>query len=211
MNDKTKACQKYVELRAAGENVKTATAAAERIAKVGHSLLDLSWYAANGTTPELPPVKPEDRHACMVALRGGAGWNGQFVGQQLSWGRISIAMGLFNPKAPSTAGENAVQREFVLATKAVGGEAIAAEGTRSGRGGRYLDGDARLYQGGHKRAGVELEKPRQADREQVMAEAPTYTSKVVAFASGKKAAAKRTRKPRTPKAAAPKAIEAAKE
>lgn len=194
------ACKAYVAAKLDGKSNKEATALANKAGKAGHSLLDLSWYFASKQSEPLEGYFPHsvtegDTANAIVQLQGGAGWNGKYEGRRLSWGHISIALGWFDPNNPSTSGENEVQRLFPHATKVVAGEAIAAEGLRSGKGGRWLKDDPRLYQGNHKGNGVEDEKPRQVDPATLNDDDP---SKVVAFATGKKAAAKRTRKPRTP-------------
>jgi len=195
---RVKACNAYVAAKKDGKSNVEAKQVAHKIAKVGHSLLDLSWYAtkfqALGTFAQ---VAEGETAQAIVALRGGAGWNGKHVGQRLAWGPISICLGWFNPSDPSTAGENAVQRLFPICTKVVAGVPVAAEGTRSGKGGRWLADDPQLYVGNHKGHGVEEEKPRFVDRKELRDGADEYQGKVVAFAAGRKAAARRPRKPRT--------------
>ena len=198
---RTAACKAYVAAKQDGKSNKEATLAANKAGKAGHSLLDLSWYYAS---KQVEPLEGDFRHEAtgetaqaIVALRGGAGWKGKYEGRRLSWGHISICLGWFNPTAPSTGPENEVQRLFPHCTKQVAGEAVAAEGTRSGKGGRWLKDDPRLYVGNHKGNGVEDEKPRLVDPANLKDD---DEGKVVAFATGRKAAAKRTRKPRTTKA-----------
>lgn len=197
---RTKACKAYVAAKLDGKSNKEATLMANKAGKAGHSLLDLSWYAAS---KQVEPISGNFPHEAtgetaqaIVALRGGAGFKGKYAGRRLSWGHISICLGWFNPAAPSTGPENEVQRLFPHCTKVVAGELVAAEGTRSGKGGRWLKDDPRLYVGNHKGNGVEHEKPRQVDPTSLSDDDP---GKVVAFAAGKKAAAARTRKPRTTK------------
>jgi len=197
---RTKACKAYVAAKLDGKSNKEATALANKAGKAGHSLLDLSWYFASKQVEPLEGNFPHEATGetaqAIVALRGGAGYNGKYEGRRLSWGHISICLGWFNPSAPSTGPENEVQRLFPHCTKVVAGEAVAAEGTRSGKGGRWMKDDPRLYQGNHKGNGVEAEKPRLVDPATLNDDDP---GKVMAFAAGKKAAAKRTRKPRTTK------------
>ena len=198
---RTKACKAYVAAKMDGKSNKEATALANAAGKAGHSLLDLSWYFASQQVEPLKGFFPHsategETAQAIVALRGGAGYEGKYEGRRLSWGHISICLGWFDPNSPSTGPENEVQRLFPHCTKVVAGEAVAAEGTRSGKGGRWMKDDPRLYQGNHKGNGVEAEKPRQVDPASLNDDDP---GKVMAFAAGKKAAAKRTRKPRTPK------------
>lgn len=200
------ACEAYVAAKLEGRSNKEATAAANKVGKAGHSLLDLSWYAANGKTPTLPDAPfaqtVEAAGEVIVNLQSGKGWKGKFEGERLSWGRISVALGWFNPADPSTAGENAVQRLFPHATKVVLGEALAAEGMRSGHGGRWLADDPRYYTGTHKGNGVEEERPRQIDPTTLN---PDAEGKMLAFATGRKAAAAKARAPRKPRTQKPKA------
>lgn len=202
--DRIAACKAYVEAKLEGRSNKEATAAANKIGVAGHSLLDLSWYFANGKTPVLPDAPfahtVEGAGEAIVALHSGKGWKGKFEGDRLSWGRISVALGWFNPADPSTSGENEVQRLFPHATKAVLGEALAAEGMRTNHGGRWLKDDPRYYNGTHKGNGVEVERPRQVDPTTLD---PDAEGKMRAFAAGKKAAAaKAAPKPRAKRAPA---------
>lgn len=184
-----------------GKSNKEATALANAAGKAGHSLLDLSWYFASGQAqPDgqfyssktiIKKVKGED----VVVLESDATANAIVTLRGLdggkSWGHISIVLGWFDPAAPSTSGENTVQRLFPIATRQVAGEAVAAEGTRSRKGGRWLKDDPRLYQGNHKGNGVEDERPRQVDPASLNDDDP---AKVAAFAAKAKAAAARKAK-----------------
>lgn len=192
-NPKATACKVYCDSMAAGSGVAESTAKAQKAHKVGHAILDLAWYAdprntSGSATPNLN-IAPADRAQACLDLRAGTGWNGALVGQRLSWGRITVALGYFNPAEPQS-NEGQVRAQFGTHT------GLASEGMRIGRGGRRLNNEPRFYTGTHKVHGVEDPKPRTLDPAEVHANAETYKPKVVAMGSARKATA---RKPRAKK------------
>lgn len=194
-NEIRKALRTYCDAKFAGKSNTEALAIARKTEEIGHSVADLAWYADTRNpnhTPDLR-VAPDQVEAAVVALRGGKGWNGYGEGTALSWGRIGIAIGWYDP-ATGKSPEGRIRTVFGRAT------GLASEGTRIGRGGRWLSDDRLLYVGNHKGIGVEDPKPRLVDRAALAAGADTYTSKVAALAAKQATAAKRARKPRTPKA-----------
>jgi hypothetical protein len=191
---KASAVKIYCDAKAAGKSNQEALDAAKAAAGevgIGHSICDLNWYADPRNPAVVKPIPggvPVAQHGdAAVALRGGAGWVGHYEGVPLSWGKITIALGLFtygDLKSPEG-------KVSTLSSQASG---LAREGQRIGRGGRHLSNDPALYVGNHKSIGVEDPKPRSVDREALKAGADTYTSKVKAIAAKKAAAAKRVKK-----------------
>lgn len=194
-NDKAKACKVYCDQKADGKSNQIAGEKAKAVTTIGHSILDLAWYA-DSRNPQFVPdlgIKPEDRQAAVIALRAGLGWKGALEGRKLSWGMLVIALGYWNPSDPKSA-EGQVRTMF-------GSNAgIASEGTRIGRGGRWLNNEPRFYTGNHKGAGVEDAKPRALDPDEVMAGAADYKAKLPTIAKRKVTAAKRGRGKASPKA-----------
>lgn len=191
-NAKAKACAAYVAAKAAGQSNKAAAAKANAVAPVGHALLDLAWYASpsnhtRSATPVLRPVPtPAQRGQAAALLRAGKGWEGQYVGTPLSHGRITVALGLFDPANPGSA-EGQVRTAFSTTT------GLAAEGQRIGGGGRWLGGQPLYYAGNHKAHGVQAAKPRTLDPAQVAATAGEWQPvlpKVAAQVARQVAAAK---------------------
>lgn len=192
-NPKAAACKVYCDSMAAGKGVAESTAKAIGTHKVGHAILDLAWYAdprntSGSATPNLN-VAPADRGAAALDLRAGNGWQGALVGQRLSWGRITVALGYWNPADPKS-NEGQVRAQFGTTA------GLASEGMRIGRGGRRLNNQPLFYTGTHKVHGVEDPKPRALDPAEVHANADQYKPKVVAMGSARKATA---RKPRAKK------------
>lgn len=191
MNEIQKAQKVYCDAKASGKSNAEATKLAKAVTEIGHTKLDLAWYVddRNHTASRTPilNIAPADRPKAAVMLRAGEGWDGEFVGQKLSWGRLAIATGHADV-ANGKVHEGRCRSEF-------GREAgIASEGTRIGRGGRWLNNDQRLYTQNHKGVGVEDSRPRQLDPAEVMAGAADYTSRLPKIAKAKKAAAKRAAK-----------------
>lgn len=192
---KSAAIEVYCNSKAEGKSNDESLKRAKGKAEIGHAILDLNWYADPRNPNVVKPVASlagateEIRAQATVALRGGGGWKGDYEGTPLSWGRIAIALGLFtygDAKSP----EGRVRRLFEEGTS----RSVVSEGTRIGRGGRWLSNDPTLYPGNHKSIGVEDAKPRSVDRKALAEGADEAKSKVKALATKKATAAKRVRK-----------------
>jgi hypothetical protein len=189
MNDRTKACRVYCDAKAEGKSNAEGLKLAQKVTQIGHALVGLAWYADTRNPAHTPvlEVSVDQRPVAAVLLRDGKGWNGELVGKKLSWGRICIALGMFNPE-DARSPEGQVRSLFSVEAK------ISSEGTRIGAGGRWLNGEPRFYTGNHKSLGVEDAKPRQLDPNEVMAGADTYKSKLDRIAAAKARAAAKASK-----------------
>lgn len=159
------ALTKYCDLRFKG----IGTAEALEQAGVGHVQADLAWYGDTRnpnhvpaksvplTMPDAddPQVESKKTRIGLVIAELRIGDHAKFKGQKLSWGQIAVVTGLT---------ESAVRRAF----KATG---VASEGTRKGRGGRFLNAEPLFYTEARKGIGVESEAPRKLDPRKVAAEA----------------------------------------
>lgn len=185
-NLKAKACKVYTDAKVDGKSNTEALELAKKVTDIGHSVVGLAWYADPRNKDHVVDlgIKESDRQMASVALRAGKGWRGKYEGRKLSWGHIVICLGFWNPSDPKSA-EGQVRTMFGQTS------GIASEGTRIGRGGRWLNGEPRFYAGNHKSAGVEDAKPRQLDPNEVLAGADTYKAKLPVIAQRKLAAAKR--------------------
>ena len=143
----------------------------------------LAFYEANLKPADRKPIagKTDEEAAKIVAELRVAG---------NSWGEIMVRTG---------AGETRVRNLFGKAT------GIASEGTRNGRGGRFLEREPRFYAGNRKGFGVEAPKPRELDPVQVAKtadKAKTKLPELVKKAGAKKVAQKAAKRPAPKKAAA---------
>lgn len=132
----------YCEAKAKGFSNPKAKAEANKVCAIGHSQLDLAWYASdlnpNPTVfdPSYGALTEEKKNAYVVALRGD-GKGG------MSWGRIAVVTGET---------ESRVSTRWELAAK------LSRTGQRMGKGGRFAFDDARLYVETHKGLGTEATK-----------------------------------------------------
>lgn len=177
----------YTDGMAAGKGSKASLAAAKAVApegKFSHSRADRAWYAdprnPKGIKPgSLPCPATDDARSKAVVKYRAAG---------MSWGFIAIGMG-------HGLTERACENLFDKA-------GVAAQGTRTGKGGRFVADDGRLYAGNHKGAGVEAadRKALRALREDpaalkaYLAKADQYESVLPTLLKGKAKAAKKATK-----------------
>jgi hypothetical protein len=178
----TKACDTYCDAMAA----KQGTKAALKKSGLSHSQADRAWYAS-----ELNPARTvaEPKFLDWTAAEQAA-----FVVEErakgLSWGRIAIRTGFVPRTNSGPAGclsEGQVQGLFSRTT------GIAAEGTRSNKGGRHLQDNPLFYTGNRRGMGTEDAAPRKLNPadEKFQAAKDKVKSKLPAkVAAAKKAAAK---------------------
>lgn len=197
--DRAKALARYCDLKAEG---KSNDDALEASGMANHAAADLAWYGDSRNPNAVPvgvitlpavPAKDEPGYESALNRRGlviaelRIGEHAKFVGQKLSWGQIAVICGIT---------ESAVRKAFTAT-------GVASEGTRKGRGGRFLNAEPRLYLGNRKGIGVEDAKPRAIKPDAAFMKAsqeaksvlPTATKRLKS-ALAKKAGttAKRTRK-----------------
>lgn len=171
----SKATAKYCDLMAAGKGSKEAL----RMTGLSHSQGDRAWYAdprnpnAVKVRPTFPTLPEDTQVREIVEMRAGA--HADYPGKKLSWGRISVITTL---------------AEGRIATLFGSGTGVAREGTRIGRGGRWLEGEPRFYKGNRKGIGVEAPKPRELDPEAVAKAADDAKSVIPARLTKLKAGAK---------------------
>lgn len=177
-----KALDGYCKAREAGMGEKEARAKFD----LDHVKADFAWAAYKGNTKSY--VAPIQGWAAMSATAQDA----QIVALRakgMSWGRIAVATGYHPVPAQCGTGsltEAEVSKRFSLAA------GIAREGTRTGKGGRWLANDQALYVGRHKGVGVEAPKPLAVDRAELAKGADEYESVLPKIA--KRVAAKRVAK-----------------
>lgn len=174
-----KACAAYCQGMKDGKGSK----ALLKATGLSHSQADRAWYVSPLNPNRVVPQ--EAKFAAMTDAQQDV-FVLEMRTRNESWGRISLTIGL---------SESATQTRF---SKASG---IAAEGTRSGHGGRHLEDDPRRYVGNQKGNGVQDPKPRTVTAEEAAKRADKKSVLPTKLAAAKKRAAKAT-KP------APEAVEA---
>lgn len=174
-----KACKLYCKgmaLRLKDRNAPTAKLLLKQL-DLSHSQADLAWYVSELNPERVEAASIEPTSENVVLLR--AGKHPEYPDRVMSWGYIACAIG--KP-------EGTVRNLFGQ------GAGIAAEGTRSGKGGAFLNKEPRFYLNANKRAGVEDEKPRLLDPNEVAAKSADYEPKLPKIAAAKKAAKTRAQK-----------------
>jgi hypothetical protein len=167
------AAKRYCQMRADGKG----EAEARKATGLSHVQGDYLWLRDERNTktgvtfdPDFATLSEAEKDVYVAKLRAEE--------PQWSWGRITARIRMDDNEAE-------VKARFGAAT------GIAAEGTRSKRGGRWLKDDKRLYTGNRKSIGIEDKAPRKVDPEAIQATADkvkTVLPKRVA-AAAKKAAA----------------------
>lgn len=200
-----KACKIYCDSKAEGksnpESLRRAAKATDSDGGVlNHAQAGLAWYADSRNPQGVKPGQFSvsgltDAEAGRVVGLLRAGMHPEAEGTKYSEGAIMVLCGTKEEQGHGSLTASRVRKLFGLST------GLAFEGTRMGRGGRFLSNDPQLYVGNHKGIGVESPKPRSEDRQALAEGADTYRSVLPKKLSAKKAQARK----RTRKAAAPKA------
>lgn len=172
------ATKQYCKMMADGKGSKVALKATG----LSHSQADRAWYISDLNPkkvtfdPKFATLPEAAQRVRVLEMRAA----------KLSWGHISLITGLTESRT-----------QAVFSTTA----GVAAEGTRSGKGGRFLAGEPRLYLGNRKGIGIEAPKPRAVDVTKLAADADKVKSVIPAkLATLKRSAVKRVAKQVAPKA-----------
>lgn len=144
---------------------------------LSHAQAGLAWYEHDLNPNRVERGCVEATPENVVLLR--AGTHPDFEGVRMSWGYIMVAC---------DRGETVVSNLFGV------GSGIAREGTRSGKGGAFLNKEPRFYLNANKRAGVEDVKPRLLDPNEVAKASKDYEPKLPVIAKKVKAAKGRAAK-----------------
>jgi len=171
-----KAVARYCDMRAQGKGVKECLKATG----LSHVQADYAWL-----------VDPRNKNHVVVDESFATLPSDEAKGLRLAeWRLQGESIGRMTARAGLGQREGETARLFFAAT------GLSLQGTRVGKGGRFLEVDGkpekRFYVGAHKAHGVEAPKPKELDPERVAAGADTYRTKLPAAV--KKAAAKAGRK-----------------
>lgn len=201
-----KACSAYCDAKASGKgNVESRKIAAKHSDDEGgvlnHAQAGLAWYADERNPKGIVPgsftiAGMTDAEAAKTVGLLRAGLHPKAMDRKFSEGDIMILCGSNEPQGHGALTAGAVRRLFGAAT------GLAFEGTRIGRGGRFLQSEAGpiAYDGNRKSIGVEAPKPRSVSVKELQATKDTVTSKLPTVLKAKTTAARsRARKPKVAK------------